>query len=233
MLEELTDKVFSWSQEKADLFHNFLSRDTIDGKYIWEHTNDGTYLYRDVTATFLRNDGIVFKISKWFANQDWNMHLRLYELSNNNGFRIDIPLEQKKFLLANEEWVYIKIQRPNFELGIDNYVEIMSNNVNNDYFLEYIDQTATISRVMRDLSRKYNTGCPEVGIPVTKRLRDSKGHFWFDFKRWRLDFDKFVDKNLHDIDIICRYIEKNIPDIDINREKIIIQAEKKWNILRK
>lgn len=233
MLEELTNKVLHWSQDNADQFHNFLPRDIIEGRYIWEHTNNGIFFYRDVTSTFLRNDGIVFKISKWFSPHDWDMHLRLYDLSESKKIRIDIPLEQKNFMLSNAEWSYMKIQRPNFELGIDNYLEIMSGNINNDYFLEYIDQVTMFSEVLRDLSSKYDTGCPEVGIPLSKRLKDSKGHFWFDFKRWNLNFNKFVSKNLNDIEVICVYIERNIPNISINKEKIIKEATTQWNILQK
>lgn len=233
MLEVLKDKVLSWTQQKADTFHNFTFRDSIEGCYIWESDKDGLYLYRDVTSTYLQYNGTVYKISKWFEDHDWQMHCRLYEECLKKNIRIDIPLHSETFTMLDSKWIYLVVQRPNNEIGNDIYLDIFNNNISNDYFLEYIDQAAILTEIFKNLSLMYNFGCPEVGIPPTKRLRDNNGFFWVDFKRWKLDLNKFIDRNLNDIVGITSYINKNIPTFDLNVDMIKKHSEKQWNILRK
>lgn len=233
MLDILKEKIVNWSSEGADIFHNHLPRDNYDnhdGNYIWEHTNEGIYLTRRNNACFLGFDGVIYKLTNLFYDNDWKMNTVLYEHCIVKGVRMDIPIECSYIKFAGVNLQYSITHRPNHQLGDDYNKDLFLGKVDTEYFLEFIDDATQILSIIKEVSKENNYLCPSVGFNVFHRNRDSMGNFWLDLKKWALPYDKLIDRQFTDLEDISLYAKHNIVNIDTN--KIFDYARQKWNTIR-
>lgn len=202
----LIEKIKSWTQESANQFHNnYNRRHKHDGQYLWEQVSDGMIIWRDIGAHYISNRGEVLKISLWYSNIDWDMHLQMHHYSlQTNKFRVEIPLESKIIIINNQEFLLTRVQRPNYELGHDFQLDLFNDKVNLDYFIQFINDSVHPISYMKTLNQ-----LPEVRFPVSRRIFDSKGHFWADLKQWRIPYDQFIKMQLVDLEFVLGMLEKN------------------------
>jgi hypothetical protein len=89
--------------------------------------------------------------------------------------------------------MYTVVQRPNYELGHEIYEQVFQNVIDNNYFLERVEQTTVLLNKLKFLEKQYGCKLPKV---IPKRLYDSVGFFWNDFKECKVDSDFFISINL-------------------------------------
>ena len=233
MLDILKEKISAWSIERANTFHNNLSRnnhDSHNGNYIWEHTKDGIYLTRQNSAYFLGFNGIIYKLSNLFHEHDWKMNTLLYNHCINKGVRMDMPIECSYLEFNGVYLQYSIVHRPNYQLGDDYNKQLFLEQVDTDYFLNFIDDATRILYIVKEVSKENNNLCPSVGFTVFHRNMDSLGYFWLDLKKWVLPYDKLVDRQFTDLEDIALYAKHNI--ITIDTDKIFNYAREQWNTIR-
>lgn len=229
MKEYLLKLIKNWSQSDADKFHSHCDRDDIEGRYIWHYDDNGITIYRDITAVNISNTGKVCKLTKEWKDYEWKAFTQLYNLSvDTKEFRVETPIEHS---VIDTGLFYSEVQRPQHEIGLDFQYDILENNINKEYYLDYIDQTVILFRYLKRVVNSINgCGYPEVGIPPTKRLRDSKGYFWSDFKKWNLSEQDFKNRIKNDLNVSLFYIENNIGPIEYKHD-VISYAEEEWKTI--
>jgi len=233
MLNILKEKITNWSRGTADSFHNYLPRDNHvnhDGNYIWEHTSEGIYLTRHNSAIFLGFNGIIYKLTTFFYQNDWAMHNKLYSHCIINNIRMDIPIECSYINFNDVNLQYSVVHRPNYQLGDDYNKDLLLEQVDTEYYFNFIDDAAAILSIVKQVSEENDYLCPSVGFNLFHRNRDKLGYFWVDLKKWALPYDKLLDRQFTDLQDITLYAKQVVKDIDT--KKIFDYAEKKWNILR-
>jgi hypothetical protein len=229
MINKLIENLKKWNLNNANGFHGDLLVDNVVGRYIWEFDDNGFFIYRDIGSYYFSNDGKIYILTKWASMLDCEAHAIFYELTrNDDNCRIDIPIAYRSIIIDNANYVYKEFLRPNKEYGRDYHLDLFNGNVNNDYFRKFIDDSTILIRYLNKINKEFNIQMPEVGLTVFKRLVDSKGHFWIDFKRWNLDYTKFIDRSLEDLNNIIFYIESNNLG-KFNREDLVKEAKEKWN----
>lgn len=231
MLEILLSKLDTWTQETSDQFHNNLLRSEIPGRYIWEFDNDGMFLYRDVGSYYFSNKGKVYILTKWSNYSDWDTHLLFFKMLEKNKIcRIDIPIVHKQINFKNSKLFYKEFIRPNNEFGRDYHLDILDNKVDKEYFKKFINDASIIIGQLKQFSLEENKKLPEVGISLFKRMIDSKGVFWIDFKRWNQPVDNFINISLQNLNTAIFYLEyNNFGNFD--RRSLLQEAEEKWNLV--
>jgi hypothetical protein len=227
MIEQLLEKIKSWSQETADRFHNFTDRDAIEGRYVWESTNNGFFLYRDIGSYYFSNDGKVYLLTKWSNENDWIMHTNFYKLIKDTSCRIDIPVTHQIVKVDTDIFYYKEFVRPNYQYGRDYHIDIFNGIVDQKYFEKFIEDAYEIIYYLNQANIKQSIMLPEVGISVFKRMYDNIGHFWIDFKRWKLTPEEFIRVSINNLNTTIFYLEYNNLGT-FERQKIIKMAEKKW-----
>lgn len=229
MKDYLVDLIKNWNQADADKFHSHCDRDDIEGRYIWHYDETGTTIYRDVTAVHVSNTGKCCKLTKIWKYQDWLAFTQLYNLSQDQkDFRIEIPLD---YSIIDNEYLYSEVQRPGFQVGLDFQYDIFENNIDEQYFKDYIDQTVTLFRNLKKVVESIDgCGYPEVGIPPTKRLRDKDGYFWSDFKKWNSTEKEFKERLRNDLNVNLFYLEHNLGEISY-KDSIKNYAEEQWGLI--
>lgn len=226
MLDTLIKKYKSWSVDSANIFHNHIVRGNADGEYIWETAPNGFFIYRSAGCYFCSNEGIIYSLSCWTNKDDWVSHLRFYEQVKDTECRIDVPIEYTELVIDGIPFFYRVFHRPNKEYGRDYHIDIFENKVDTQYFLNFIDDAS----IVIDKLKKFNEAgfnLPKLGITIFKRMFDSEGHFWIDFKYWELNFNEFIDITLKSLDTVIFYLEYNQLGV-YNKELIIETAKEKW-----
>lgn len=217
MLDILKDKIINWSPEKADAYHNNLTRCKDEGKYIWENTSDGMFVTRDNSAHFIGFNGIVYRLTKRYNLNDWKMHELLYDECVKNNIRCDIPIESKLIDFNNATLQYSIVQRPNHQLGNDYFKDILDGKISTEYFIKYINQVHEVLYCVRNIKQFNNDNCPGNRFTVYHRAEDSIGHFWYDIKNWFMPYEQFLQENFKDFNNMLHYLKHNnvIVDIDL------------------
>lgn len=224
MLENLLNKFQTYTQEKCDKFHHYVTRDPIEGQTIWEIENNGYYIIRYNRCYFISNKGTAYILGPTTSHSDWNTHVKLYDLvSKTNECRIDIPVS---YTVVNDKLCYKIYQRPNYEFGRDYHMDVFDGLVDDNYFLEYIDNVQSLIINMLNVSNTL----PSIGITPMKRFKDSIGYFWTDFKRWTLPKNQFVDSAIDSINTCINYLEINNLG-KFNKTYLIDTAKKKWTTI--
>ncbi len=219
----LIDKLKSWTIEKSDMFHSHIVRDDIEGKYIWEYDVNGIFLLRNNGCHYLSNDGKVFILTSAGTDEDFTNHVKLY--NQITSCRIDIPITQEIVYVNEIKFFYKEFRRPNNEFGRDYHLDIFDNLVDDQYLLEYIIDTKTILNELK----LYGGLVPKVGMSPFKRLRDSEGIFFSDFKDWSITFEDYVKTSLNTLEIVMFYLNEN-KLTNLNTEMILQEAKTQWNI---
>lgn len=228
MKEYLLNLIKNWTQTKADVFHSNCLRDDAEGRYIWFYDDTGTTIYRDITAVHIDNTGKCCKLTQVYNNHDWSAFTKLYEVSQDHSFRVEIPLE---YTLIENKYLYSEVQRPGYQIGLDFQYDLFENIVDEQYFISYIDQATVLGQNLKKVVKSISgCGYPMVGIPPTKRLRDQEGYFWSDFKKWSVNENDFKDRLINDLSVSLFYIENNFGKISY-KDDIKKYAEQQWNLI--
>ena len=196
--------------------------------YSLEQTLDGLFMIRKGRfVIFFGNDGKVCKISTRFYNHDWDMHCRIYDrILKYNDCRIEIPLNQQTILDNTNKLSYTEVQRPGLEFGSVFTDDIANNKLDNNYFLDYIDQAAIVIDHLKNISVNYNTGVPiELLVPY-KRNQDKFGFFWTDFKEWSASIKEFKRRKIFTL----YYILTSLNNTFLDKKNIMDYATLKWKI---
>lgn len=226
MLDDLILKLSSWNKHDSDSFHNNSTRDDVEGRYLWENTDSGVFLWRDVNAFFFRNDGKVYKLSKWWDDNAWIAHNRLYEQCYNTDCRIEIPLYNKKVDIDGVSGMYYELQRPGNELGTDIAHHTLNNKIDTNYMLQLIDDTAILLNNLKVINLKYDCKLPD---RPPKRLLDTTDYFWSDFKMWDKSFDEYVNESIIRLNKSISNLENNF-SINFDRKIIETAINNQWKI---
>lgn len=232
MIDILSEKLANWSQEEADMFHNNLVRDSLEGKYIWEHTVEGIFLKRNGSSHFIGFNGVIHKLTDQYREHDFIMHQRLLDKCVNLNIRLDIPLEHK-FIefgphknVTQSKLLYTVVKRPNNELGQDYLIDVLEGKVDTNYILDYIAQTHDVINVVKSLLEYSNGLAPACRFTVFHRNRDSLGYFWYDIKKWFMPYSEFLDTHFVDLQTILGYLK--LHNVAIDEHKIKQLIEKTW-----
>ena len=210
MKNELIEIYNNWSVEKADAFYNFTVDRKPDG-YIWETTDTGVFLVREHGAHFFSNDGMVYKLHKWYSEIDSERHIELLSRCQKNNIRIDIPISHEFVEVNGDKLHYSILQRPNKEHGKSFFHYLMMKQIDKDYMLRYIDLTCNLMAVMKSMDCLL----PDVSLPPMHLAYDSKGPYWCDFKVWVKPYDEFVLKNIENYTVYATFLEEyqNVPGL--------------------
>ena len=222
IIDHMLYKYKTWNQKDADIFHNHTKREKIEGQYIWDINDDHVVLYRYAGVHMLFNDGRIYKLAGTFLPDDWDMHRRLYDEASDDC-RIEIPIQYKII----DGLHFTEVHRPNNEFGRDFHIDLFEGLVNDDYVYRFIDEATTLISKMKVISQRYSVGLPVVGISPSKRMTDSLGTFWMDFKLWNTGPDKYISISLTNLSIFMLYIEHNM-NIRFDKEILIKYAEESW-----
>lgn len=230
MLNVLINKYQFWTKEKSDIFHNHVTRKNQDGLYIWEKDNNGFFIYRNTGAHYCSNRGMVYILTSSRNPNDWNSHVLFYEhIKNNSLCRIDVPIEYQKVILNNKIFHYIVFERPNKEYGRDYHQDIFDNKVNDQYFLQFIEDSSHIIKELVVCNTLHDTKFPNLGLTIFKRNFDSKSHFWIDFKYWDSSYESFIAQTYNTLEEIIFYLQYNSIG-KYNKEHILNTAREIWNM---
>lgn len=229
MRDILIQKYLTWSLKTTDQFHNFAIRGNSDGLYTWEKDINGFYMIRNQGIIYCSADGIVYILTMARNTEDWKSHLLLYEQTKNSSCRIDVPVEYEELYIGNMTMYYMIFERPNREIGIDYHCDVFDGKVNDQYFLQFIEDASVLINELKKCNQKYGTLFPELGVTIFKRVVDSKGCFWIDFKRWKNNYQSFIQRTYDTLNTVIFYLEYN--NIGVYDKELILKiAKEKWNI---
>ena len=227
MKEQLIEKISSWSESNFNLFFNHAFNGIEPSQqYVWETTDDGTFLWNSMTGIFVQSDGKIFKLSKNWLLHDWNMHCRLHDQLQPTLIRIDIPIFQQYINFNNTTWAYSVIQRPGNEIGESLFEYAMKHDTNTDYFLQVVDQNTILISQLETFSMQNLNKVPAIG---PKLFSDSLGFFWGDIKHWRSTMHEFKIDRLSNLYYSMLSVE-SFKHIKINKQLVINTAKAQWKI---
>ena len=217
MLDFLLDKIQNYNDPQLHSINQ--------GEYYIDYLDQGILLSGPGSVVLFSNDGKIFRLGNRVNANDWNMHCALYEtLIDNSSIRIEIPLSRE----VTQGMDFTIIQRPNNQLGINFIDEIYLNNIDQTYFIDYVDQVSDMLYYIAPLVKKLELGYPTDLLAPFKRNKDDIGYFWIDFKRWNLNPSTFYEKKIRTLYLILLSL-KNIDPLPI-----MIKAESAWgDILKK
>lgn len=225
MKESLIDKITSWTEEKANVFHKFalLAADE-DRKYIWERDEEGIFLWKDINAIYFHKSGIIHKLSGWSNKEFWKYHKILFEeLKNNLECRIEQPIYYEYIEYVNMG--YSIVQRPGSSLG-DGFLEkIMSEKINQDTILASIEENFILFQNLKNINKKY--GCPFPYPP--KQFENDSGKFWGDFKYWKYSEEDYKKNYLVGVERFLPVLIENY-NIPLNTKLILEKIKTVWTM---
>lgn len=229
MLDYLSNLIVNYDYERAKQFHNIPLPYNYDSKYIWSHNDNGYTISHEYTSCYIdKSNGFVYKLSCLYSEDDFDKHKLLYRLTEKYNYRIEIPRHSEFILINNIRYLYTVVERPNNQVGIDYHLDIVNNRVNNDYFIEFIDSTVPLFKALFEVDRVFKSGLPSVFILPTKRLRDDKGYFYFDFKKWHHPKNKYITDNTNNLLYQINYCNNN--GIKLDTEYLKQHIENTWTI---
>lgn len=226
MIQELIKKILSWDRETADKFNKNQFNSLYDERdYLYEITDHGIYLWRDITALFFNNDGRVFKLTTQWYDGDIEFHHRLYERTIiDANFRVEIPLHNELVDINGISFMYTIVKRPNNELGYDDFEHVLKTVVDTDYFIERVHQYSVLLTHIKYIHKKYTCQLPKI---IPKRTNDSIGIFWNDFKECKVDLNFFISVSFTKLYRMMLSYE-SMYAITMNKTRILDIAEKLW-----
>jgi hypothetical protein len=228
MLEILKSKIITWTQEDADKFHNYKFMNYgMHGEYLWDCTQDGTFLWRNVTAQFFHNNGSIYKLTKIFTRNDWELHNKLYDrISSINDCKIDIPITCSYHTINNENWMYSVVNRPFNTLGDDLLIKILREGLTTDVLLDRVEKITTLLNHFNHMADVYNCNFP---YAIPKMVFHNNDMCWVDFKNWCIPFETYVQNN---ITFLYRslFMLESTHNVTLNKKQIMDAARIQWKI---
>lgn len=234
MLDDLIKKLISWNQLDADIFYNnsydnfyqqFGYNNCDEGKYLWDITNNGTFLWRNVTAIFFHNNGTIYKLTKWWNDNDWNLHNRLYEeVFNDELCIIEIPIFKSIIEINGDKLMYTIVQRPDNMLGNNMFINFLNDKIDTEYFLNTVEKTSILLNHFNNLHKKYNCYFPSV---IPKLGNNTNRDFWYDFKQWNMTLREHYD---YQFLMLNKTLNRShsMFNISVDNNKIYNKAKKEW-----
>lgn len=229
MLEYLSKLIETYDYSAVKQFHAIPLPDQYTSKYTWKHDNNGYTVSHENTSCYIdKSTGIVHKLSCLYSENDYVKHLMLYDLSSRYNYRIEIPLHSEYVLIKGKSYLYTIVQRPNKQLGIDYNLDILNDRVNNEYFVEFIDNSVPLFKALYTVGEAFNNMLPSVFILPTKRLRDDQGYFYFDFKKWHHPKNTYIRDNSDSLMYMINYCIHS--GIDLDRDYLKQHINNSWTI---
>jgi hypothetical protein len=224
MLTELINKQLSWNRTIANKFHRYAFVNTGDeGETMWEQNANGVFIWRHKTAHFFHNDGRIYKISRVWNENDWDLHCKLHNrILIYNDCRIETPIHKEIIDNEHGSWYYTIIARPNAELGVDMFQDILTNIVNTDYIIARVEQITALIKHLNQVSTLFPNVMP-------KLTRDSHGFFFSDIKEWTLHPKIFTSNCLTRI-YRNMIILDTMYGIKIDKNRVLTKARSEWNL---
>jgi len=221
VLELLISKLQNYQDPKNHLINQ--------GSYYIEELDFGITMTNPTSVVFFQNDGKIIRLSKTEKSTDfeWKLHCELANIvEKKSNCRIELPIRKDIIKVDDRCYYYLEVQRPGRELGINLLDEYEKNDIDTDYFLEYISQVTEMLDNLVTLGNKYDFhNLPMELLSPYKRNKDSYGYFWSDFKNWGHSIDKFIEKKIRTLYLTL--LTFNSIDFDYNL--IMYKAEKEWN----
>lgn len=166
--------------------------------YVWHNTETCHTLCSKNSCVFIDNATcMVHTLYSKFKQQDFEKLQELYDVGPTYNFRIEKPIQSEMVILRSTSFLYTVYQRPEF--GEDYSYDIGMKSVNTDYFIEFVDSATPLLQGLMVVNKKFNTGLPGGLIGPGKRLRDSRGYFFYDLRNWFVPSDTYVQKNIEDL----------------------------------
>jgi hypothetical protein len=116
------------------------------------------------------------------------------------------------------------VQRPNSEIGYDDFNHVLEKNIDTTYFLERVDQYTILFEHLKYLNKTYNCKLPKI---IPKRTNDSVGIFWNDFKECKVDIEFFRSISLTKLYRLLLSYE-TMYDIHVDKKRILTTANNQW-----
>lgn len=193
-LESLSSWYLPSSNDGMFFWCNFMYHGVTTEKYIWEITEDSYLFYRSHTAYYFK-DGNVHRLSRNIKKNDWFLFNKLYEISQDRSYRIDIPIKKENIHINGTEFLYTVIQRSNKEWGLDTRHRHTLGLNDYQFLYDYINQSTEMMNDIKYIDERYNMGgTPDIGSILSKIVTDSVGTTWIDCKDWILPYDQHVKK---------------------------------------
>jgi hypothetical protein len=165
---------------------------------IREITENGTFMYRESTAVYFRNDGHIFKLSRTHLPHDWKMHNALYTLNQKEQLiRMEIPIHGHSLTLNGFEYWYTEVFRDNYNSSYNIHQVHSEKKLNKHILINLVDDAVKMVHLVKQVSDTYQAGCPEISTHLSKFFTDTSSKFggcWTDLKHWNISFDLYVTK---------------------------------------
>lgn len=198
------------------------------GEYYIDYLKEGILLASPGSVVLLEQNGKISRLGNRCNNNEWQMHCDLYETVSKHGIaRMEIPIERKSVILDDLNLDYTLVERPNQQLGTGFFDDISSNILDDQYFLDYIDQVSIMLEYIIPLSKKHDLGLPTDLLGPYKRNKDDIGYFWIDFKRWNKSTEEFYEKKIRTLYLSLLTLG------NLDYKTIMTVAEKKWGKILK
>jgi len=213
MKKDLMHKANTWTEERADQFHNNIPRvNPVKGSYIWLPQDDGFYYWGKDAVDFYRHDGMVFSVQKKWYLSDWKCHQELYNYSVESGeFRISEPVYYEPAMINGEEWAYTEIRHPGNDIGYSPHYEGLVKDTYN-YVKDWIDDITILIKYFDKLDEQLGCQYPSK-VKMTNRLADKEGFFWKDIKFWDNSYESFYNKHVGEVQKAINRAAHNGQDI--------------------
>jgi len=198
------------------------------GKYSIDREIDGVFLIkRNKFVIFFHKDGIVYKLTEKWKDKDWSLHCHLYEKTiNQNNFLIDIPISSTNIHRNHKIFNLSIVQRPGNSYGISFINDCINNQINNQYFLDYIDQTYIGIMHLNFIRKKYDSGVPIDIFDIYQRYQNHLGYFWVDFKEWDHPIENLIDKKIKTLYSVLNTVN----NYELDKNLIMHKAESQWKL---
>lgn len=211
---ELRNQFTSWQNPttKNKFFGSFTTNPIFEDFGIERNGNGYFYLSDDLIVYNDLKNGNIFRIKKGSNPKSWDCYSELYTKSQESqAFRIDQPLHRENILVGDETWEYAELQSPGKDYGKNYNDDVFQwpeltdgmrqqNEISpdlkksvEDYFKEFIDQSAVVIREAAVIARKHECGLPINLCRPSTRFKDPQGYFWSDFDQdeWNASFAEF------------------------------------------
>jgi hypothetical protein len=243
-IEHLHEKIKSWTQEEANVFHGPAEKAyPKKANYIWTTENtsslEGFVHYGPGLAVYYTANGqetVLTSLIELEEGQDfdkvWKANVSLHTICqqlnnvrmvNPTGVSLGLRTGVRRIRLDDTNYIHYKVLHPNNELG--NLV-IFSQTLDN-HIQGFIDDTAEL---LSNIKIVVDSN-PELGYPSIKthnRLSDSKGTYWRLFFRWNISAQGCFARIIGELQKDLQFLERN--GWTGSAESIESQAREKWQI---
>jgi hypothetical protein len=195
-----------------------------DGNYIWQRSNDGIWLWKDVNALFFAHSGEIHKLSIWNFPEYWKSHCILYkEIAEDPSCVIEQPIYHE--YIDSIKMGYSIIQRPGNNLGLGFIELLMMDKITEETIMASIDDMMILFKHLCRCNDLYGSPFP---FPP-KQFENASGKFWGDFKYWKYDREEFKQNYMIGIERFLPVLSNDY-NIPLNTHIILEKLYHIWKI---